>query len=291
MKSAASTRRVDSPFGWSSVARRLIATPGGAAGTVILLVVIFLTLVAPLLPYSYDAFVGGRFESPTPSHWLGTDDLGRDVLTRLIYGARPSLLVGVVASLSAAIVGTSVGVLAGFKGGRIDSFAMRCVDIVLAFPSLILILATVTALGPSLTSAMMAIAIVGSANFARVSRAPVLSLVEQEFVQAARVVGARDRRIVLRHLLPNILAPLIVLVSLTSSTAILAEATLSFLGLGIQPPTPSWGRMLFSGRRYMEVDPGLAIYPGVAIMLVVLGFNLLGDALRDVLDPRLGDRA
>ncbi|MEX1021200.1 MAG: ABC transporter permease, partial [Litorilinea sp.] len=203
------------------------------------------------------------------------------------FGARTSLYVGLVAVSLASIVGVAVGVLAGFLGGKFDSIAMRIVDIIFAFPTLVLAIVIAGLLGPSLTNAMLAIAVVFSPSFARVARSSVLTVKNEVYIEAARVVGGSERHIILRHVLPNIMAPLIVLATLSLSLAILAEAGLSFLGLGTQPPTPAWGLMLSQGRRYMELAPGLAIFPGLAIMVTVLAFNFLGDGLRDALDPRL----
>jgi ABC-type dipeptide/oligopeptide/nickel transport system permease subunit len=271
-----------------SLIGEVLRTPGGAIGAFLVLLAVVAAILAPwLAPHPIDALVGRRQELPSPTFWLGTDEVGRDVLSRLVYGARPSLLVGIGSSFVAATIGTTVGLLAGERGGVIDEVAMRVVDVFLAVPALILVLTFVAVLGPSIISATIAIGVVSSARVARVARAPVLTLMRQEFVLAAQVTGARETRIITRHLLPNVMAPLIVLLTLLISGGILTEATLSFLGLGVQPPTPSWGQMLFAGRRVMESNPGAAIFPGIAIMLTVLGFNLLGDALRDVLDPRL----
>jgi peptide/nickel transport system permease protein len=218
---------------------------------------------------------------------MGTDELGRDQLSRIIYGARVSLQVGAVSVVLALVAGALIGIVAGFYRGWIDDWLMRLVDVVFAFPGLVLAIVIAGLLGPSRTNAMIAIGIVYAPAFARVIRGSVLSVMAESYVEAARVVGASDIRIMARHLVPNILAPIIVMATVYLSTAILSEASLSFLGLGTQPPEPSWGGMLNAARRFMELAPWLAIFPGGAIMLVVLGFNFLGDGLRDALDPRL----
>jgi peptide/nickel transport system permease protein len=224
---------------------------------------------------------------PGLGHLLGTDELGRDLLSRVIWGSRVSLPVAFVAVAVGLFVGGTIGLLAGYRGGFTDLLLMRLIDGILAFPALILAIALVAALGPSLRNAMIAIGIVQIPVYARLTRAQVLQLKTQDFVMAARAVGVRPRRIVLRHLLPNLANPLIVQVSLSAAFAILAEAVLSFLGLSIQPPTPDWGFMINTGARFLANDPWLAIGPGLAICLAVFGFNWLGDALRDALDPRL----
>ena len=228
-----------------------------------------------------------RLLEPGGLHLLGTDEFGRDILSRLIHGARISLQVGVISVSIALLLGGTLGMVSGYYSGIVDALLQRIVDIMLAFPPVILIIAISGVLGPSLTTAMMAIGLVYAPNFARVIRGPTLSVAQEQYIEAARTVGAGPVRIMTRHVLPNVAAPLIVQATVAFSTAILYEATLSFLGLGTQPPEPSWGSMLGNGRRFMEIVPGVAIYPGVAIMLAVLGFNLLGDALRDALDPRL----
>jgi peptide/nickel transport system permease protein len=226
-------------------------------------------------------------ERPGRAYLLGTDDLGRDILSRLLYGARVSLLVGVLSVGISLLVGVALGLVAGYRGGVTDELVMRVMDGLLAFPALVLALAITAALGPSLRNAMIAIGIVGIPGFARLVRGQVLSLRAQEYVEAARAAGLGDGRIVLRHILPGTLAPIIVHASLRVAFAVLAEAGLSFLGLGTQPPTPSWGAMLNAGREYLEMAPWLSIAPGAAIFVTTLGFNFLGDGLRDALDPRL----
>jgi peptide/nickel transport system permease protein len=227
--------------------------------------------------------------APSAVHPLGTDTLGRDELSRVIHGAQVSLQVGIIAVLIALVLGTVIGVLTGFYRRALDAVLMRVVDVMFAFPGLVLAILIAGLLGPSRTNAMIAIGIVYAPAFARVIRGSTLSIFGLPFVEAARSLGARDWWIIRRHILPNILAPLIVLTTIYLSTSILAEAALSFLGLGTQPPEPSWGSMLEASRAYVQQAPWLAVSPGLAIMMVVLGFNFLGDGLRDVFDPQLRD--
>jgi peptide/nickel transport system permease protein len=220
-------------------------------------------------------------------HLLGTDDLGRDLLSRVIYGARTSLLAGVVSVGIAILVGLPLGLMSGYYRGRLDNFLMRLTDALLSFPFLVLALAIAAVLGAGLSKAMIAIGIVFTPGFIRLSRAQVLSERERAYVEAARAQGAPDRRIIWRHILPNSLSPVLVQGSLAMAAAITAEATLSFLGLGTQPPTPSWGSMLNIAQAYLNRAPHLALWPGLAIFVTVLSLNLVGDGLREVLDPRL----
>jgi peptide/nickel transport system permease protein len=228
-----------------------------------------------------------RLQPPGGAHLLGTDELGRDILSRLIYGARVELWVGIVTVLLAGLIGVSAGLLAGYLGGSWDAIIMRLVDIFLAFPVIILAIAIVAVRGPGLTNVLIALALVYWTSYARVSRGVVLTLREEEYTWAARTLGATPTRIMVHHLLPNSVAPLIVLASLGMGNAILAEAALSFLGLGIQPPESSWGSMLNFGMQYLRDASYLSTFPGLAIFITVLGFNLLGDGLRDALDPRM----
>ncbi len=262
--------------------------PIGAIGAGGILLLVLVSLLAPVLaPFEPTAQIAKRFTEPSWTYIMGTDDVGRDVFSRLIYGARVSLWVGVVAVGISTLLGVTSGLIAGFFGGMIDNVLMRLVDILLAFPGLILAIIIASYLGPSLTNTMISIGIVGAPHKARIARAPVLSILTEDYILAARVLGASNGRILLRYVLPNTMAPLIVSTSLSLSGAILADAGLSFLGLGTQPPDPSWGAMLQEGRRYMEDAWWMALYPGLGIMLAVLSFNLLGDGLRDILDPRL----
>lgn len=260
-------------------------------GTLGLVLVVSLTLIAifapQLSPHDPNAQVGKRLTEPGAQYLLGLDQLGRDELSRLIFGARVSLGVSVVSVTIALLIGSTLGLLSGYYGGALDIVIMRVMDLMFTLPSFVLALALAGILGPALPNVIVAIAFVTVPTIARITRAPVLALREAEFVHSARAVGANDRRIILRHILPNTLAPLIVQATVSISDAILIEAGLSFLGLGVQAPDTSWGNMLGSGRDYMELANGLSVFPGAAIMLAVLGFNLAGDGLRDVLDPRL----
>jgi peptide/nickel transport system permease protein len=268
---------------------QLIRHPAGLVGLAILGLVVTLAIFAPLVT-TVDPYTMNRIDSlqgPSRAHPMGTDELGRDLFSRVVYGARTSLMVAASAVTIATLIGTPIGILAGYLEGWVDSFSMRVMDVIFAFPALLLALAITAFLGPNLRNATLALGIVYAPGFARIVRGPVLSAKHQEYVEASRVSGANTGRILVRHVLPNVISPLIVSATVTFSFALLAEAALSFLGLGAQPPEPSWGAMLSGGRRFMETVPSLAIFPGIAIMITVLGSNLLGDALRDVLDPRL----
>jgi peptide/nickel transport system permease protein len=246
---------------------------------------LFAPFLAPYDPLAQD--LATRLRPPSPEHWLGTDQLGRDILSRLLYGTRISLLIGVVVVASAGIFGTLVGLVAGYAGGLVDEVLMRLTEVFLAFPPLILAMAIAGALGPSLTNAIIAIAAVTWAIYARLARGQILSLRRREFVEAAHGIGASQIRIVLRHLLPNAVAPLLVQASFDMGSAIIAAAGLSFIGFGAQPPTPEWGVMISEGRNYISTQPWLSLFPGLAILFAVGSFNLLGDGLRDAFDPRL----
>jgi peptide/nickel transport system permease protein len=261
----------------------------GVAGAVIvigcILVAALASLIAPYAPDEVQARL--RLLPPSERFLLGTDEFGRDLLSRIIFGSRISLQVGVISVGLALALGSALGLAAGFYGGATDHIVMRVMDVLFAFPAILLAIGIMAMLGASITNAMIAIGIVYAPSFARLARASVLSLREEEFVEAARALGMSDARVVLRHIAPNLLAPVIVQTTFSLSAAILTEASLSFLGLGTPPPAPSWGGMLSASRRYVELSPWPAIFPGLAIMIVVLGFNLLGDGLRDVLDPKL----
>lgn len=270
------------PARWRLFLRRPLALPG----TLIVGLVAFVALAAPLIaddPLRQD--MGAVLEGPSRTHPLGVDDVGRDVWSRVAWGARTSLAVGLVAATIGLVVGVALGLAAGYVGGWGDSLIMRLIDTILAFPTLVLALAITATLGPSLRNAMIAVGIVAVPRYARLVRGQVLTLRESDFVLAARAVGVPPARIALRHILPNVASSLIVLTSLNIAGAILAEASLSFLGLGAQPPSPSWGSMLSRGRDYLEIAPWTALGPGLAIFVTVLGFNFLGDTLRDALDP------
>ena len=225
--------------------------------------------------------------APSSEHWFGTDEYGRDILSRIIFGARLSLWVGFVSVAGSVIVGLVLGLLAGYYGKWVDMIISRIFDILLAFPSILLAIAIVAALGPSLRNALIAIAIINVPTFGRLIRSRVLSVKEEEYISAAKAIGMRDRRIIFLHVLPNCLAPIIVQGTLAIASAIIECAALGFLGLGAQPPTPEWGQMLAESRAYILQAPWTVLFPGVAIMLTVLGFNLMGDGLRDALDPRM----
>ena len=265
----------------------LARNKAAVVGLVLAALVVAGALVAPLVPTDPLAMSPRRFALPGPTAWLGTDQFGRDLLSRLLHGARISIAVSVTAVALAAAVGAAVGLTAGYLEGGVDHALMRGVDVLMAFPTLLLALAVVATFGPSLVNLVAAITLAYVPIFSRVVRGSVLSAKQNDYVQAARALGAPARRVMVREILPNVLAPVIVQATFNLSTAIMIEAALSFLGLGVQPPAPSWGTMLSEARSFMELDPWLAIAPGSAITLAVLGFNLLGDGLRDVLDPRL----
>jgi peptide/nickel transport system permease protein len=279
--------RMEEP--WRGFVRRFSRNWIGMAGGVIVLVCIAIAVLAPLLaPYGpEETHPNWKLFVPNEYFLFGTDEFGRDILSRIIFGARISLEVGLISVSLALALGASAGLLAGFLGGWLDGLTMRCMDVLFAFPAILLAIGIMAVLGTGIANAMLAIGIVYAPSFARLARASVLSLKEMEFVQAARVLGLGELAILGRHVVPNVLGPMIVQTSFSLSTAILTEASLSFLGLGTPPSIPSWGSMLSSSRRYVELDPWPAIFPGLAIMLLVLGFNLFGDGLRDVLDPRL----
>jgi peptide/nickel transport system permease protein len=265
--------------------RRL--SPLATTGLVIIVVMVVLALFAPYLaPYNPTSVnLAQGLSAPTIVHPLGQDKLGRDILSRIIYGSRISLYVGVLTVLISAVVGSIIGALAGYLGGVVDEIVMRIIDVLLAFPGILLAIAIMAILGPSLNNVVIALALLGWVAYARLVRGQVLALREFEFIQAARALGADARRIITRHLMPNVLGPVIVTATFGMAGAIVAEAGLSFLGLGTQPPTPSWGSMLNDGREFLLTAPHLTTFPGIAIMVVVLGLNFLGDGLRDILDP------
>lgn len=258
-------------------------------GMCIVLFFIFLAIFAPLLAKEgiNDQVMTDRLQPPSSEHWLGTDDFGRDILSRIIYGARISLWVGFSSVVGSVIVGSILGIIAGYYGRWIDTIISRFFDIMLAFPSILLAIAIVAVLGPSLQNALIAIAIINVPNFGRLIRSRVLSIKEDEYITAARAVGLRDFRILFSHILPNSMAPVIVQGTLAIATAILEAAALGFLGLGAQAPMPEWGKMLADSKNYLATAPWTMIFPGLAIMLTVLGFNLMGDGLRDAMDPRM----
>jgi peptide/nickel transport system permease protein len=271
--------------------RHLLRNKGAVFGLVILSIMILAAVLAPVLPLADSIQIDPTHAlySPGTPFLFGSDQYGRDVFSRVVYGGRVSLLVGPIAVAIALVPGVLIGLLAGYYGRWLDSVLMRVIDVMLAFPGILLALGIVAVLGPSLTSLMIAVGIAAIPTYARLTRASVLSARENLYVDAARVVGARDSIILSRHILPNIVAPIIVVSTLGVGAAILVAATLSFLGLGSQPPTAEWGRMLSEGRQYLREQWWIATFPGLAIMLTVLALNLLGDGLRDALDPRLLD--
>ncbi|MGI8854890.1 MAG: ABC transporter permease [Thermomicrobiales bacterium] len=272
-----------------STLHRLISTRTALVGLVYLAILIIAALSAGMLsPYNpYQTRTSVALRPPSTNHLLGTDELGRDILTRILYGARLSLRVGLIAVGIAAAVGTILGLCAGYWGGWAETVIMRCIDVMLAFPGILLAIAITTVLGPSLTNVMIAVGIAYIPAYVRLVRGATLSVRAREYVEGARAIGCADSRIVFRYILPNILAPVIVLSTLGVAGAILTAAGLSFLGLGAQSPTAEWGAMLTTGRTYLRQAWWVATFPGVAIMLTVLAINMIGDALRDALDPRL----
>jgi peptide/nickel transport system permease protein len=270
------------------LSRRLGASPQATAGALIVLLFVSVALFAPALASHNPATqnLHQDLRPPQAEHFFGQDKLGRDVFSRVIYGARVSLLVGVLVVGVAGTVGLLVGALAGYAGGRVDELLMRLIDILLAFPGIVLAIGLSAVLGPSLRNVLLALSVIGWTGYARLVRGEVLAWREREFVTAAVALGAGPVRVVTRHIIPQLLAPLVVQATFGMAGAIVAEASLSFLGLGVQPPTPSWGAMLNEGRSFLLIAPHVALFPGLAMMLVVLGLNLLGDGLRDVLDVR-----
>jgi peptide/nickel transport system permease protein len=280
---------------WRKILRKLIENKSAIFGLIMVLGVIFCAVFAPVIsphdPILQD--VEKRLIPPVgqegadANYLLGTDQLGRDIVSRLIYGARISIVVSVSAVALSAVLGTLIGLFSGFYGGKVDNIFMRIADVQLAFPFILLAIAIIAVLGPDLQNIIITMAITGWVIYARVVRAEVLSLREKEFITSVKALGGSNGRIIFRHLFPNVVPPIIVIVTLEMARMIIMEAALSFLGLGIQPPTPTWGGMLADGRVYLVTSWWLATFPGLVIMLVVLGINLLGNWLRDMLDPRL----
>jgi peptide/nickel transport system permease protein len=279
---------------WRQVLRRLFQNKLAIVGMIIIGVVLVIAILAPVLAVQ-DPNEAGIFKvfpresklSPSLAHPMGTDDLGRDLLSLILYGSRISIRVGVFAVGFAIIIGASVGAISGYVGGTIDSVIMRIMDIMLAFPTILLALVIVAVIGPGLFNAMLAVGIVSIPTYARISRSTVISQKNNDYVLAARALGARGGRILWTHVFPNTLSPIIVAASLGVATAILDAAGLGFLGLGAQPPTPEWGLLLSRNKNHIFTSPWMVIFPGVSIMFLVLGFNLLGDGLRDALDPKM----
>ena len=262
-------------------------------GLVVFLIVVVVAILAPVLaPFDpNDQNILEKLRAPTLEHWLGTDSFGRDTLSRLIYGARISLIIGVVSTLAAMVIGTAIGMLAGWHGGRLDTVTMQAMDVLLAFPSLILGLILVAMLGPSMLNIIIAIALTSIPPFARIARAPTIAVKEREFVDAGCALGYSDTRILIVHILPNIFPEILVMGSLWLANAIRTEASLAFVGLGVKPPTATWGGMIREGFENILDSYWLALVPGVAILIVIFALNLLGDGLRDAIDPKLKGEA
>ncbi|WP_430624098.1 ABC transporter permease [Polycladospora coralii] len=257
-------------------------------GAMIVTLFLLLAISAPLItPYDYTERSPDLLTAPSAQHWFGTDEMGRDIFTRVIYGTRISLWVGFFAISGSILVGSLLGLIAGYYGGIRDTFISRLFDILLAFPSILLAISIVAMLGPGLNHALLAIAIINIPTFGRLMRARVISVKTEDYIAAARAIGMKDARIIMRHILPNSWTPILVQGTLGFATAVIEAAALGFLGLGAEPPAPEWGTMLSDARQYIQLAPWTMIFPGVAIMLTVLGFNLLGDGLRDIYDPKM----
>lgn len=272
---------------WQRLRRNKMAMLGLAVIIGLVLCAVFADVL-----FDYDTIVikqniGERLQGPSSAHWFGTDEFGRDILARLVHGSRVSLVVGIVSVSIALLIGGTLGAIAGFYGGKIDMVIMRVMDVFLAVPSILLSMTIVAALGTNLFYVMLAIGISSVPNYARIVRAAVMGVKDQEFVEASRAMGASNATIIFKEVIPNCLAPIIVQVTLSVAGAILSTASLSFIGLGVQPPSPEWGAMLSSGRQYMRDALHLTLFPGLAIIITILALNLLGDGLRDALDPRL----
>lgn len=276
---------------WGEVWRRLKANKMAMAGLIILILLILMALGADIIaPEGYDdQNISERFQAPNAENWFGTDNLGRSIFSRVVHGSRTSLSVGIVSVGIAIIIGGLLGAAAGFYGGKIDNVIMRFMDILLAIPSILLAISIVAALGGGLFNVMLAVGISSIPGYARIVRASVIQIKGQEFIEAARAIGANDARIILLHIIPNALAPIIVQGTLGVAGAILSAAGLSFIGLGLSPPSPEWGAMLSAGRDYIRDHMWMTLWPGLFIMITILSLNLLGDGLRDALDPKLKD--
>ena len=283
--SAMKTRR------WKTV-RILFRNPTSIAGMFVILVMIIAAAIAPLVaPFPpSEVHIRDKVHPPSSQYWFGTDQFGRDILSRLLYGSRISLFLSIAGVLLATAIGTLIGAIAGFGRRWMDEVLMRVMDILMAFPYIVLAIALIAVVGPSLRNIVLVVAFTRIPQFARVARGAVLVLKNAEYVVAARTVGVSETQVLLRHVLPNTVSPIVVLASLSMATAILTESSMSFLGLGVQPPTPSWGTMIGDGRNYVDDGFWISTVPGLAISLTILGFNLLGDGLRDALDPRLRSR-
>lgn len=273
---------------WLALYKKLAKNKAAMVGAFIVLIFIVLAILAPwIAPHDpLDIQMAKKLQTPSAEHWFGTDDKGRDILSRILYGARISLTVGIVSTVIGAIVGVFLGIVAGFYGRWIDSLIMRICDVLLAFPGILLALAIVSVLGPSTFNVILAVAFFAVPTFARIVRGSTLSVKKLEYIDAIRAMGSSDGRIIFKHILPNIVSPIIVQATLYIASAIIIASALSFLGMGTQPPTPEWGMMLSQGRSYVAQAPHLTLFPGLVILVVVIGFNLFGDGLRDALDPK-----
>jgi peptide/nickel transport system permease protein len=273
---------------WKQTLRVLWSNRLAAAGLVTLTVLILVAVFAPLIaPYGVnEQDLTARFDPPSLTHLFGTDDLGRDTFSRVVWGSRVSLQVGLISVGISLVAGTLIGLIAGYRGGAIDSVLMRLMDVIFSFPVILLAIAIVAVLSPSLFNVMLAIAVVFTPIFARVVRGSVLSVREEVHITAVRSIGASDARIVLKHVLPNVAAPVIVQTSISLAFAILTEAALSYLGVGVQPPRPAWGQMLQASQDVLDIAWWMSVFPGLAILVTVMAFNLVGDGLRDALDPQ-----
>ncbi|MFJ9498767.1 nickel transporter permease [Brevibacillus centrosporus] len=274
---------------WASMLRRFRKNKRALVGfwmvVVFVGIAVFAQAIAPYDPIEQNMDV--ILQPPSADHLFGTDEYGRDILSRIIYGSQISLMIGIVGVLISVVIGVGLGTISGYFGGRTDMFIMRIMDIFMAFPSFLLALAIVSVLGPGMVNVMIAIGIFSVPTFARISRSAVISVKNKEFIEAAKSMGASHARVIFKHVLPNSVAPIIVLSTMRIATAILTASGLSFLGMGAQPPTPEWGAMLSTGREYLRTAPHVSTIPGLAIMFMVLAFNMLGDGLRDALDPKM----
>lgn len=286
-KSDSKEKRAKSSGLWRLVFRRFKKHKSGMIGLGIVIVMVFIAIFAPLIaPYPYDEQnFAERLQPPSLAHPFGTDTLGRDVLSRVIYGSRISIFIGFVITMITAVIGIVLGLIAGYYGGIVDAVISKIVEIFWAFPTIVLALAIVAAVGPGLRNVILVLGILMWVSFTKVVRSETLSIRERMFIKAAKAIGESDFKIIMRHVLPNVFPSIIVLATLTIPDAILTSAALSFLGLGVQPPIPEWGAILADGRLYIKLAPWISLFPGIALFILVLGFNFMGDGLRDALDP------
>ena len=272
---------------WHRLLKNKLAVIGLVIMVVMILMAVFADVIADYDTMVVENHIAERLQGPSAQHWFGTDEFGRDIFARMVHGSRISLVVGLISVSLSMIAGGILGSMAGYYGGKVDNVIMRIMDIFLAIPSILLAITIVAALGPSMLNLMLAIGISGVPRFARIVRAAVMSVKDQEFVESAKAIGARVPTVILREIIPNCLAPIIVQATLSVASAILSTASLSFIGLGVMPPTPEWGAMLSSGRDFLRDAMHVTLFPGLAIVVTILALNLLGDGLRDALDPKL----